>query len=92
MRKWSLKYWLLKWQIHRDETFLLEKAFLKAKSEGIEINIGAEYICTLQEKKGRIYLPPAEGGVDVKNLLALIVDDYPEVITRWFNNGKKLYG
>jgi len=56
---------------------LLEKAFLKAKSEGIEINVGTEYICMPQEKKGRIYLPPAEGGV---------------VATRWFNNSKKLYG
>lgn len=87
-----MKYWLLKWKIHRDETFLLEKAFLKAKSEGIEINIGAEYIYTPQEKKGRIYLPPAEVGVDGRNLLAFIVDDYPEVATRWLNNRKKLYG
>jgi hypothetical protein len=45
MRKWSLKYWLLNWKIHRDETFLLEKAILKAISEGIEINVGTEYIC-----------------------------------------------
>jgi hypothetical protein len=92
MRKWSLKYWLLKWEIHRDETFLLEKAILKAKSKGLEINVGTQFICTLEETKGRIYLPPAEGGVDLKNLLALIVDDYPEVIIRWFNNSEKLYG
>ena len=65
---------------------------MKAISEGIEINVGTEYICMPQEKKGRIYLPPAEGGVDLKNLLALIVDDYPEVIIRWFNNSEKLYG
>ena len=92
MRKWSFKYWLLKWQVHKDESFLLKKAFLKAKSEGLEINIGAKYICTLEEKKGRIYLPPKGDGINIKNLLMLIVDDYPEVIIRWHENEEELYG
>lgn len=56
MRKWSFKHWLLKWQIHKDHKFLLEKAFLKAESEGIEINVGTEFICTLEELvKGSIF-------------------------------------
>ena len=88
MHKWSFRYWLLKWQIRRDYKFLLEKAFLKAKSQGLEINIGTEYICTLEEKKGRIYLPPSGDGVDLTNLLMLIIDDYPEVFERWFDNHK----
>jgi len=92
MRKWSFKYWLLKWQVHKDESFLLEKAFIKAKSEGLEINIGAKIIYTLEEKKGRIYLPPKGDGVDISKLLELIVDDYPEVIIRWHENEEELYG
>jgi len=92
MRKWSYKYWLLKWQVHKDESFLLEKAFIKAKSEGLEINIGAKIIYTLEEKKGRIYLPPKGDGVDISKLLELIVDDYPEVIIRWHENEEELYG
>ena len=92
MRKWSFRHWLLKQQIHRDYKFLLEKAFLEAKSEGLEINIGAKYICTLEEKKGRIYLPPKGDGVDISKLLELIVDDYPEVVIRWHENEEKLYG
>ena len=71
---------------------MLEKAFLEAKSEGLEINIGAKYICTLEEKKGRIYLPPKGDGVDISKLLELIVDDYPEVVIRWHENEEKLYG
>ena len=92
MRKWSYKYWLLKWQVHRDYNFLLEKAFLKAKSERLEINVGTEFICTLEETKGRIYLPPKGDGVDISKLLVLIVDDYPEVIIRWHENEGKLCG
>ena len=94
MRKWSFKYWLLKWQIHRDHNFLLEKAFLKAKSEGLEINMGTQYICTLQKEdvKGRLYLPPAGDGVDITDLLQLIVEDYPEVIIRYFDNLKAVSG
>ena len=88
MRKLSFQYWLLKWQIHRDYIFLLEKAFLKAKSEGLEINLGTQYICKLEEKKGRIYLPPAGDGVDVRNLLAFVIDDYPKVGKRWLDNRK----
>ena len=90
MRKWSFKYWLLKWQIHRDEKFLLEKAFLKAKSEGLEINVGTRFICVPKEKKGRIYLPPAGDGVDVRNLLAFVIDDYPRVGKRYIENRKIL--
>jgi len=86
MRKWSFKYWLLKWQIHKDHSFLLEKAFLKAKSEGIEINVSTEFICTLEESSGRIYLPPLDDGVDITPLLKLIVEDYPEVIVRYYDN------
>ncbi len=86
MRKWSLKYLLLKWQIHKDHKFLLEKAFLKAKSEGIEINVGTEFICTLEETSGRIYLPPLGDGVNITPLLQLIVKDYPEIIVRYFDN------
>ena len=88
MRKWSFKYWLLKWQIHEDYKFLLEKAFMKAKSEELEINVGTEFICTLEESSGRIYLPPLGDGVDITNLLQLIVDDYPEIIVRYFDNLK----
>ncbi len=44
MQKWSYKYWLLKWQVHRDYNFLVEKSFLKAKSEGLEINVGTQFI------------------------------------------------
>ena len=86
MKKWSFQYWLLKWQIHRDYSFLLEKALLKAKSQGLEINLGTQYICTLEDHKGRIYLPPLGDGVDVTNLLLLILDDYSEILERYFDN------
>ena len=88
MCKWSFRYWFLKWQIHRDHKFLLEKAFLKAKSEGLEINVGTRFICVPEEKKDRIYLPPAGDGVDVRNLLAFAIDDYPKVGKRWLDNRK----
>ena len=50
--------------------------------------MGTQYICTLQneEVKGRLYLPPLGDGVDITDLLQLIVDDYPEVIIRYFDN------
>ena len=59
---------------------------MKAKSEGFEINIGTKYVCTLGEKKGRIYLPPLGDGVDITNLLMLIVEDYPGVFERYIDN------
>ncbi len=65
---------------------MLQKAFLKAKSEGLEINVGTRFICSLEDKKGRIYLPPLGDGVDITGLLELILDDYPEVIIRYFDN------
>ena len=86
MRKWSFRYWLMKWQIRRDDNFLLEKAFLKAKSQGLNINLGTRYICTLDDPGGTIYLPPVGDGVDITELLELIVEDYPEVIIRYFDN------
>jgi len=85
-----LKRLYLKCTIKKDEKFLTLEGFRKAKRERLQINIGGKYIYNPENKEDRIYLPPAEKGVDSKNLIALVADDYPEITKRYFKNKKKL--
>jgi hypothetical protein len=39
-----------------------------------------------------IYLPPKGDGVDITNLLMLIIDDYPDVFLMRYDNEEKLFG
>lgn len=91
--RYSLRYLWTKWQIKRDEKFLLKQGLRKAMSNGLEINIGAGFISTPQnqEKTGRVYLQPCNGEcVDATKLAALAADDYPEIARRYLANRKRL--
>jgi len=80
----------LRWKINKDEIFLITEGFKEAKRQNLEVNIGGEYISKSQVREGRIYLPPAKGGVDSRKLIALVADNFPEITKRYLNNKKKL--
>lgn len=85
-----IKKLYLKWKIQRDEQFLINKGFRKAKESGLEVNIGGDYICISEKKGGRIYLPLFERGVDARELVELVADDYPKITKRYLTNKKRL--
>lgn len=92
---YSFRYLWTRWQISKDEKFLLRQGVRKAMSKGLEINVGAEFISTPrnQEKTGRIYLQPYDkDSVDATKLIALVADDYPKIARRYLANRKKLGG
>jgi len=85
-----IKSFYLKWRVDKDEDFLIEQGIKKANKQRLEINFGTEYRFTLEDKKGRIYLPPSENGIDVRELVALVADDYPKITKRYISNKEKL--
>lgn len=85
-----IKCLYLKWQVKKDENFLIEQGIKKAHKQRLEINFGTKYRFTLENKKGRIYLPPSENGIDVRDLVALVADDYPKITKRYISNREKL--
>ena len=87
-----IKNLYLKYKTNKDENFLIAEGFRKARKQKLQVNIGGEYICEPEEKKGRIYLPPTKRGVDSTKLIALVADDFPDIIIRYIKNRKKLTG
>lgn len=80
----------LKWEINRDEKFLISEGFRKAKKQELEVRIGDDYICIPDKKQGEIHLLSYEKGVDVREMVALVADDYPEITRRYLDNKEKL--
>ena len=86
-----LKYLWIKYKVKKDQNFLLEQGMKKAHELGMEINLGTEELLIPQgEKKGRVYLPPAEGGLNISPLLALAAEDFPEIAMRHLENSALL--
>ncbi len=75
-----LKYLCLKYEIRKDERFLIKKGIEKAKNNNLELILGNEKL-TLENSKGQL-LP--------KEIIALVADDYPEVTKRYFENLERL--
>lgn len=85
-----IKCLYLKWQVKKDENFLIEQGIKKVCKQKLEINFGTEYRFNYGNKKARIYLPPSEKGIDVRDLVALVADDYPKITKRYISNREKL--
>jgi|AntAceMinimDraft_17_1070374.scaffolds.fasta_scaffold38969_3 hypothetical protein len=79
----------LKYKIRKDEKFLLKKGFEKTKERGLEIIVGNERL-GLENPKGEIKLPTNNGRTDIRKIIALIADDYPEITKRYLSYTKKL--
>jgi len=84
------KRFYLRQKIKKDEKFLILEGLKKEKKQRLEIIVGNDYVCTLKNKKGKIYLPPQKRGIDARKLIALVADDYPEITKRYLINKKKL--
>ncbi len=84
-------FWLKK-MIRLDQVFLISKAALKAVNQGMQVNFAGKHIFSpTGEKKGRIYLPPAEDGwVDQSRLLVMVRNDFPVRARRLLLNQNRL--
>ncbi len=85
-----VKYFFAKVMFKLDESFLLRQGVRVARERGLELNLGCQEILTPPDKKGRIYLPPVENGVDVSQLIALVADVYPDRTRRYLHNKRIL--
>lgn len=90
LKKYSLKYLITKYFIKRDKNFLIREGIKKAKEQGLEIQLSDDDVFTLKDVKGHIYLPSENGGVDVRELIALVADAYPERTKRYLANRERL--
>lgn len=84
-----LRYFFLRYRKDRDEKFLLRESIRKAKEQKLELEIGKE-VLTLNNSRGILHLHENEDGIDVRNLMALVANDYPVIVRRYFDNIEKL--
>lgn len=87
--KSKLKYFYLRFMIEKDKNFLIKEGIKKAKKNSLELQIGDETL-TLANPKGKISLPTNEGRTDVREIMALVAGDYPEITKRYLANLDKL--
>ena len=90
IRKYSFNYFITKFLVKKDQNFLIREGIRKAKEQGLEIQLGDREILTLDNSMGRIDLPHYGKGVDVRELIALVADAYPERTKRYLANRKRL--
>ncbi len=90
LKKYSPKYFLVKYQVKKDKNFLIREGIRKSKEEGLEIKLDDREILTLKNRKGSLYLPEEGKDVDVRKLIALVADDYPERTKRYLANRERL--
>ncbi len=88
--RYTPPYLVAKVMVGIDERFLLKKGIERAREQRLEINLGGECTLTTDNNRGSINLPSHEGGVDVRELIALIADDYPKKTIRYLSNRKRL--
>lgn len=81
----SLKHYYFKWKVDRDKSFLEKKGIEKAKENKLELNIGGELL-KLDKPKDKLEIPYFGNGVDTRELIALVADDYPKITKRYISN------
>lgn len=77
-------------RLKRDKNFLIGEGLRKAREEGIEVRIGVGSPPASEENKKIIYLESYEKGVDVRELIALVADDFPDITRRYLSDRRKL--
>jgi len=84
----------LRWRIRSDEIFLLKAAMLKARGEGLRLNLEGDevlYPNGVDLTRGEIVLPrAADDSVEIGPLVAFVVDWHPKIARRWLENRERL--
>lgn len=90
LKKYSFNYFITKYLVKKDQDFLIREGIRKAREQGLEIELGNHGVLTLRDNRGKIYMSQEEGGVDVRELIALVADAYPERTKRYLANRERL--
>lgn len=86
-----IEYFRLKKKVKEDQEFLLAQSLKKAAGEGYYIKIGDVPIPPEARDRKLIVAPDARNGrFDATEMFRLLVDDYPEIIVRYFENVERI--
>jgi hypothetical protein len=90
--KYSPKYFYLKWRVKKDQRFLLSEGLRKAAAQGLELHIGDNEYLNVEgkESSGQLRVREYEEGPDIREIIALVADDFPKVTRRYLDNREKL--
>jgi len=88
IKKYSLDYFLTKLMVKRDENFLVIEGFKKSLKEGLELRVTDSYFNGAHIRDKEISLPDHGEYIDVRELIALVAEDFPNRARRYLANKK----